>query len=74
MHKEILEDLGEKDRIRAMVSRLLAVEIDEEDDSDDDEKNDCSRLAEFLEICINYENNNALALVFDKRRLVKTPG
>ena len=26
------EDLGEKDRIRAMVSRLLAVEIDEEED------------------------------------------
>ena len=33
-----------------MVSRLLAVEIDEEEDSEDDEKNDCTRLAEFLEI------------------------
>ena len=67
------EDLGEKDRIRAMVSRLLAVEIDEEEDSEDDEKNDCTRLAEFLEICINYENNNALALVFDKKEISQDP-
>jgi len=67
------EDLGEKDRIRAMVSRLLAVEIDEEEDSEDDEKNDCTRLAEFLEICINYENNNALALVFDKKETSQDP-
>jgi len=54
-------------RIRMMISRLLAVIIDEEDESDDEEQNDCTRLAEILEICIRYRNSPALALVFDEK-------
>jgi DNA excision repair protein ERCC-2 len=53
-------------RIRKMVSRLFAVIIDEEEESDDEEQNDCTRLAEILEICIRYRSSPALALVFDE--------
>ena len=61
------EDEDGISRIRTMISRLLAVVIDEEDDSDDEEQNDCTRLAEILEICIEYRNSPALALVFDEK-------
>ena len=33
--------------------------------SEEDEENDCIRLAEFLSICLKYRDNTALALVFD---------
>jgi len=53
-------------RLRIMISRLLAVVIEEDEDSDEDEQNDCTRLAEILEICLRYRNSSALALVFDE--------
>ena len=64
----ILEDDPEDDisRLRMMIARLLSVVIEEDEDSDEDEQNDCTRLAEILEICIRYRKNPALALVFDE--------
>ncbi len=53
-------------RIRMMISRLLAVVVEEDDSLDDEEQNECTRLAEILEICIRYRKNAALALVFDE--------
>jgi len=53
-------------RIRMMISRLLAVVIEEDEDLDEEEQNECTRLAEILEICIRYRKNPALALVFDE--------
>ena len=53
-------------RIRMMISRLLAVVIEEDDALDDEEQNECTRLAEILEICLRYRKNPALALVFDE--------
>jgi len=53
-------------RIRMMISRLLDVVIEDDDDLDEEEKNDCTRLAEILEICIRYRKSPALALVFDE--------
>ena len=61
----------EMPRIRMMINRLMNVEIDEEDS--DDEKNDCTRLAEFLDVCIRYQNNPALALVFSKKDINQDP-
>ncbi len=50
----ILEEDPEDDisRLRMMIARLLSVVIEEDEDSDEDEQNDCTRLAEILEICI----------------------
>ena len=53
-------------RILLMVRRLFSVTIDEEEDSDDEEQNDCTRIAEMLEICIRFRNSSALSLVFDE--------
>jgi DNA excision repair protein ERCC-2 len=53
-------------RLRKMIARLESVVIEEDEDSDEDEQNDCTRLAEILEICIRYRKNPALALVFDE--------
>ena len=52
-------------RISDMVDNLFSVVIDEEEDAEDDEQNDCTRIAEILEICIRYRKSPALALVFD---------
>jgi len=52
-------------RIRRMNRRLLSVVIDEDDSIEEDEQNDCIRLAEILDICIRYRDSPALALVFD---------
>jgi DNA excision repair protein ERCC-2 len=53
-------------RIRRMNRRLLSVVIDGDDSIEEDEQNDCIRLAEILEICIKYRDSPALALVFDR--------
>ena len=53
-------------RILLMVRRLFSVTIDEEEDSDDEEQNDCTRIAEMLEICIRFRSSSALSLVFDE--------
>ena len=53
-------------RIMLMVSRLFSVTIDEEEDSDDEEQNDCTRIAEMLEICIRFRSSSAMSLVFDE--------
>ena len=53
-------------RIRMMISRLLAVVVEEDEDLDEEEQNECTRLAEVLEICIRYRKSPALALVFDE--------
>ncbi|MDG1541023.1 MAG: ATP-dependent DNA helicase [Candidatus Thalassarchaeaceae archaeon] len=65
---KILEEDPEDDisRLRMMIARLLSVVIEEDEDSGEDEQNDCTRLAEILEICIRYRKNSALALVFDE--------
>ena len=64
----VLEEDPEDDisRLRMMIGRLLSVVIEDDEDSDEDEQNDCTRLAEILEICIRYRKNPALALVFDE--------
>ena len=49
-----------------MISRLLKVEVEEDEDLDDEERNECTRLAEILEICIRYRSSSSLALVFDE--------
>ncbi len=54
------------ERIRMMISRLLKVEVEEDEDLDDEEQNECTRLAEILEICITYRSSPTLALVFDE--------
>ena len=51
--------------IREMISGLMRVKIDEDESLDDDEQNDCIRLAEMLDVCVQYRNNEALAVVFD---------
>ncbi|MBJ28788.1 MAG: hypothetical protein CMB61_01850 [Euryarchaeota archaeon] len=53
-------------RIRMMISRLLSVVVEEDEDLDEEEQNDCIRLGEILEICIKYRDSSALALVFDE--------
>ena len=53
-------------RIRMMITRLLSVVVEEDEDIDEEEENDCVRLGEILEICIRYRNSSALALVFDE--------
>lgn len=61
------EDEGDDiSRILLMIRRLFSVTIDEEEDSDDEEQNDCTRIAEMLEICIRFRNSSALSLVFDE--------
>jgi len=65
---ESIDEDGSSDwigRIRMMNSRLLSVIIEEDEDLDEDEQNDCTRLAEILDICIKYRDSTALALVFD---------
>ena len=52
--------------IRSMISRLVNVVIDDDEDIDEEEKNDCNRLAEILEICLTYRKSPALALIFDE--------
>jgi len=63
----VLDDEQDDDisRVNGMVQRLFSVVIDEEEDSEEDEQNDCTRIAEILEICIRYRKSPALALVFD---------
>lgn len=53
-------------RIMLMVNRLFSVTIDEEEDSEDEEQNDCTRIAEMLEICIRFRGSSAMSLVFDE--------
>ena len=61
------EDDGDDiSRILLMIRRLFSVTIDEEEDSEDEEQNDCTRIAEMLEICIRFRNSSALSLVFDE--------
>ena len=51
------EDEGDDiSRILLMIRRLFSVTIDEEEDSEDEEQNDCTRIAEMLEICIRFRN------------------
>jgi DNA excision repair protein ERCC-2 len=52
-------------RVSDLIDRLFSVVIDEEEDTEDEEQNDCTRIAEILEICIRYRNSPAFALVFD---------
>jgi DNA excision repair protein ERCC-2 len=52
-------------RVSDLIDRLFSVVIDEEEDTEDEEQNDCTRIAEILEICIRYRNSPALALIFD---------
>ena len=59
-------DLEGEALIRRMNSTLLSVKIEEDESLDEDEENDCIRLAEILQICIGYRNSPALALVFDR--------
>ena len=50
-----------------MISRLLAVVVAEDEDLEEEaNENQCTKLAEILEICVRYRNNSALALVFDE--------
>ena len=51
--------------IRRMCESLRRVMIEDDDSLEEDEENDCIRLAEFLSICLKYRDNTALALVFD---------
>ena len=51
--------------IRKMCESLRRVMIEDDDSLEEDEENDCIRLAEFLSICLKYRDNTALALVFD---------
>tara|TARA_B100001173_G_scaffold38501_1_gene29838 strand:+ start:886 stop:2886 length:2001 start_codon:yes stop_codon:yes gene_type:complete len=61
-----IEDAGGHiSRITEMISSLMSVIIDEED-SEEGEDNDCTRLAEMLEICLDYKDSPALSLVFDE--------
>ena len=64
----VLEDDSDNgiQRIEMMISRLLAVVVEEDEDLEEEEQNDCIRLGEILEICIKYRNSSALALVFDE--------
>jgi len=60
------EDDGNEDRrIEMFISGLMSVIVENDEDIDEEEVNDCTRLAEILEICIRYKNSTALALVFD---------
>ena len=54
------------DQLGKMIDRLRSVIIEEDDSIDEEEQNDCIRLAEMLEVCIQFRNSDALALVFDK--------
>ena len=59
---------GEKGQIaiiREMIRGLMRVKIDEDESLEDEEQNDCIRLAEMLDVCVQYRNNDALAIVFD---------
>ncbi|MBL11531.1 MAG: hypothetical protein CMB46_01800 [Euryarchaeota archaeon] len=52
-------------QIREMNRGLMKVKIDEDETLDEDEQNDCVRLAEMLEVCIQYRNSDAFSLIFD---------
>ena len=65
----IIEDDSEDpiSRVLTMISRLLAVVVAEDEDLEDEaNENQCTKLAEILEICVRYRNDSALALVFDE--------
>ena len=65
----IIEDDSEDpiSRVLTMISRLLAVVVAEDEDLEEEaNENQCTKLAEILEICVRYRNNSALALVFDE--------
>lgn len=65
----ILEDDSEDpiSRVLTMISRLLAVVVAEDEDLEEEaNENQCTKLAEILEICVRYRNDSALALVFDE--------
>lgn len=53
-------------RVEKMITRLLSVVVEEDEDLDEEERNECIRLGEFLEICIRYRASPALALVLDE--------
>ena len=53
--------------VLTMISRLLAVVVAEDEDLEEEaNENQCTKLAEILEICVRYRNDSALALVFDE--------
>ena len=52
-------------QIREMNRGLMKVKIDEDESLDEEEQNDCVRLAEMLEVCIQYRNSDAFSLIFD---------
>ena len=66
-----IEDVGDNPendhitQIREMNRGLMKVKIDEDESLDEDEQNDCVRLAEMLDVCIQYRNNDAFSLIFD---------
>ena len=65
----IIEDDSEDpiSRVLTMISRLLAVVVAEDEDLEEEaNENQCTKLAEILEICVRYRNDSALALVFDE--------
>ena len=65
----IIEDDSEDPiaRVLTMISRLLAVVVAEDEDLEEEaNENQCTKLAEILEICVRYRNDSALALVFDE--------
>ena len=53
-------------RVEKMITRLLSVVVEEDEDLDEEERNECITLGEFLEICIRYRASPALALVLDE--------
>ena len=65
----IIEDDSEDpiSRVLTMISRLLAVVVAEDEDLEEEaNENQCTKLAEILDICVRYRNDSALALVFDE--------
>ena len=65
----VIEDDSEDpiSRVLTMISRLLAVVVAEDEDLEEEaNENQCTKLAEILEICVRYRNDSALALVFDE--------
>ncbi len=65
---EAIEDGESSDsisRISRMNNRLMSVVIEEDGSIDEEEQNDCIRLAEILEVCIRFRKSPVLALVLD---------
>ena len=61
-HEEAKDGL---ERIGSLIRLLKKVVVEEDPDLGEDEQNDCTRLAEMLEICLDYRDSSALALIFD---------